>query len=50
MSNLKLVSIPHINHFKLNSKQCPANEKHEKEMNKNSYTVGNLMYVIACTM
>ena len=33
MSKDKLVSTPLANHFKLNSKQCPENDKEKDEMN-----------------
>jgi ATP-binding cassette subfamily B (MDR/TAP) protein 1 len=51
MDKAREVSCPLVAHFKLSKKQCPYNEKMEKEMRNVPYAsaVGSLMYAMACT-
>ena len=51
MDKAKSVSCPLAAHFKLTKKQCPSNEKMQKEMQNVPYAsaVGNLMYAMVCT-
>ena len=51
MDKAKNVSCPLASHFKLSKKQCPSDEKMEKEMHNVPYAsaVGSLMYAMVCT-
>ena len=51
MHNVKPVSIPLSNHYKLSKSSCPSFKKEIKEMSSIPYSlaVGSLMYVMVCT-
>jgi ATP-binding cassette subfamily B (MDR/TAP) protein 1 len=51
MDEAREVSCPLAAHFELRKKQCPSNEKMEKEMQNVPYAsaVGSLMYAMVCT-
>ena len=51
MKKAKPVSTPLASHFKLSSKQSPANENEIYDMEKVLYasTIGSLMYAMVCT-
>ena len=51
MKDAKLVGIPLVAHFKLNTELCPSDDKEKVEMSKIPYAsvVGSLMYAMVCT-